>query len=119
MAGSMDDGRRAGIAVIALGAAAVTAPVLVGHLRGSATRPGAADGAPRVIATHTIDINSAGADELAALPEVGPAMARAIVEDRERRGPFGSVGELERVRGIGPATVRALAPFARAPERRD
>ena len=33
----------------------------------------------------------------------------AIVDERARR-PFASVEDLRRVRGIGPATVRSLAP---------
>jgi competence protein ComEA len=33
------------------------------------------------------------------------------VADRELRGSFGSVAELDRVDGIGPATIRRLEPF--------
>ena len=42
------------------------------------------------------------------LPGVGPATAAAIVAERERNGPFASVDELDRVRGIGPAKLEAL-----------
>lgn len=64
------------------------------------------------IARHRVDLNVAGIDELALLPEVGPAVAAAIVADRAEQGPFADVDALARVRGIGPATVAALAPYA-------
>ncbi|SDT34217.1 competence protein ComEA [Paenibacillaceae bacterium GAS479] len=52
-----------------------------------------------------LDINRATAEELDALPGVGPAKAKAIVEDRERNGPFSSVESVERVKGIGPKMI--------------
>ena len=48
-----------------------------------------------------MNINSAGTDELDALPGVGPSTARAIVEDREANGPFAMPEDLMRVSGIG------------------
>lgn len=65
-------------------------------------------------APMAIDLNSAGADELSLLPGVGPALAARIVEDRQARGPFRSIEELDRVRGVGPALLRGVRPFARA-----
>jgi competence protein ComEA len=56
-----------------------------------------------------IDLNSATADQLQTLPGIGPATAGAIVDDRERHGPFASVADLERVPGIGPAKLSAVA----------
>jgi competence ComEA-like helix-hairpin-helix protein len=67
---------------------------------------------PAEIARHRVDLNVAGAEELALLPEVGPSVAAAIVADRRANGPFADVGALSRVRGIGPATVAALSPYA-------
>jgi competence protein ComEA len=55
-----------------------------------------------------VDLNRAGPEELESLPRIGPTLAGRIIEDRERRGPFASVEELARVRGIGPATIAAL-----------
>lgn len=55
-----------------------------------------------------LDLNTATVDELDALPGVGPATASAIVDDRERNGPFAAVEDLERVPGIGPAKLAAL-----------
>ena len=48
-----------------------------------------------------ININSATAEELQALPGVGVATAAAIVEDRETHGAFTSPEDLMRVSGIG------------------
>lgn len=56
-----------------------------------------------------IDVNTASVDELESLPGVGPATAAAIIDDRERNGPFATVGDLERVPGIGPAKLAAIA----------
>jgi competence protein ComEA len=55
-----------------------------------------------------LNVNTASAEELEALPGVGPATAAAIVEEREAHGPFGSPDDLERVRGIGPAKLAAI-----------
>ena len=55
-----------------------------------------------------VDVDRATAPELERLPGIGPALARRIVEERERGGPFGSERGLERVRGIGPKLVERL-----------
>lgn len=55
-----------------------------------------------------VDLNAATAEELEGLPGVGPAIAAAIVEHRERHGPFTSVDGLLEVRGIGPARLEQL-----------
>ncbi|MDD5556304.1 MAG: helix-hairpin-helix domain-containing protein [bacterium] len=47
-----------------------------------------------------VDINAAGADELAGLPGVGPKLAAAIIAERGR-APFRDTAEIMRVPGIG------------------
>ena len=59
-----------------------------------------------------VNINSAGAAELALLPGVGERLAQRIVADREDHGPFASLNELERVPGMGAATIERLGPYA-------
>jgi competence protein ComEA len=55
-----------------------------------------------------IDVNSATEAELGALPRIGPALARRIVEDRSVSGPFRTLEDLDRVPGIGPRTIEAI-----------
>lgn len=58
-----------------------------------------------------IDLNRATAEELETLPGIGAAKAAAIVEAREAQGGFGSLEELESVRGVGPALMAKLRPL--------
>ena len=63
-----------------------------------------------------IDLNTATAVQLQELPGVGPVTASAIVEHRDRVGPFPSVEALQDVSGIGPvklAGIRDLVTVAR------
>lgn len=60
-----------------------------------------------------IDINTAGWVEWMQVPEVGEKLARAIVADRQQRGPFESVDDLTRVKGIGPKTLEKMRPHLR------
>ncbi len=59
-----------------------------------------------------IDLNTAPAAELELLPGIGPALAARIIEERENEGPFESVDDLQRVRGIGPRTVERIREHA-------
>ncbi|SMF94812.1 competence protein ComEA [Methylomagnum ishizawai] len=61
---------------------------------------------PFWVSAEVLDINTATAGQFDdTLVGVGKAKAQAIVEDREKNGPFKSVDDLERVKGIGPATI--------------
>lgn len=83
------------------------------------------EGAPRVVYTASleqiqdesqdplkIDINTADAEQLDELPEVGPSTAESIVEYRRLNGEFRFVDELEEIPGIGPKTLEKIEPFA-------
>jgi hypothetical protein len=74
-------------------------------------RPSAIRRLPSAEAMPPVDLDVAGTDEAAAIPLIGPAMARRIVADRIENGPFGSLTGLERVQGITAAFARRLAPF--------
>lgn len=67
-------------------------------------------GPARLLFGQRLDPNRADAEALEVLPGVGPVRAAAIVAERERR-PFARVEDLRRVRGIGPVTLRRIAPF--------
>ena len=60
-----------------------------------------------------VDLNIADADTLDSLPGIGPATAAAIIEHRERNGPFASVEGLLEVRGIGEAKLADLRDLVR------
>lgn len=64
-----------------------------------------------VVPAGPIDLNAATAEELTALPGIGPVRAAAIVRFREDRGAFRSVDELLDVKGIGPVTLGRLRPL--------
>lgn len=55
-----------------------------------------------------VNINTASATELEALPGIGEVLAAAIVDYRTDNGPFASVDDLESVSGIGPATLEEI-----------
>jgi comEA protein len=48
-----------------------------------------------------ININTASATELEALPGIGAKTAARIVEYRQKNGPFKKIEELMNVRGVG------------------
>ena len=60
-----------------------------------------------------VNLNEASETELEALPGVGPATAKAIVDYRTQHGRFRSVDDLLNVRGIGPAKLEQIKPYAR------
>ena len=74
---------------------------------GAPEEPG---GAP---ADETVSLSSATAEELTALPGIGPATAAAIIAHREEAGAFTSVEQLMDVPGIGPAKFEKLKDSVR------
>ncbi len=58
-----------------------------------------------------VPVNAASAEDLEAVDGIGPSMARAIVADRVRSGPFRSSADLDRVKGIGPKKAAEIDRF--------
>ncbi|WP_197996068.1 ComEA family DNA-binding protein [Gimesia panareensis] len=56
---------------------------------------------------YQIDINQATWVEFAQLNQIGPVLARRIVDYREAHGPFRSLDDLLHVKGIGPKKLEA------------
>lgn len=57
-----------------------------------------------------VNLNTATAQQLEALPGVGPVTAAAIVAWREEHGGFTAPTELQEISGIGPKTFSKLEP---------
>jgi competence protein ComEA len=72
----------------------VGAPPAPTDATGAAPDDGAAGAGP-------VNVNTATQAQLEELPGIGPVLAEAIIDERERRGGFRSVNELRDVRGIG------------------
>ena len=68
---------------------------------GAIVASGSAAGAP-------VDLNSATAEQLDALPGVGPVTAQKIVDYRTAHGPFTSVDQLDAIPGIGSSRIENL-----------
>ncbi len=68
---------------------------------------GSASARPPPVPAPKVDVNRADEATLQTLPGVGPVLARRIVETR-RQGPFRTVQDLTRVKGIGPASLARL-----------
>ena len=55
-----------------------------------------------------MSLTSATAEQLDALPGVGPVTAQKILDYRAQHGSFHSVDELDAIAGIGPARIADL-----------
>jgi len=62
--------------------------------------------APCLLFAGPVNVNQADADTIAReLQGIGPIKAKAIVDYRESNGPFESVEDLLKVKGIGPKVL--------------
>jgi len=63
--------------------------------------------------TGSIVLSRASVAQLETLPGIGPALAAAIVEHRDREGSFRTVEDLLEVAGIGPVKLEAIRDLVR------
>ena len=70
--------------------------------------PSRVAGAAGPAAAGRVNLNSASAAELDALPGIGPVTAQKIVDHRLAHGGFRSVDDLDAIPGIGPARIEQL-----------
>ena len=82
-------------------------PGVIVATTGSGASTGSLTGA-RTAPAAIVDLNAASAEQLDALPGIGPAIAERIVEARTRVGRFRSVNQLLDVPGIGEAKFSTL-----------
>jgi len=86
----------------------------------SAQSRSSARSAAKAPVTGAININTASATELEALPGIGAKTAARIVEYRQKNGPFKKIEELMNVRGVGEKNFVKLKPqITVAPEKTD
>ncbi len=60
--------------------------------------------------TEIININTAEKQNLVKLPKIGTVTAERIIRFRDDYGPFKSIDDLLKVKGIGPKTLEKLKP---------
>lgn len=60
------------------------------------------------MAFAAVNLNTATQAELQTLKGVGPAKAKAIIDDRTKNGAFKSVDDLDRVKGFSKKSVDRL-----------
>jgi len=53
----------------------------------------------------------ASAEDLDAIPGLGPALAQRIIDFRQAHGPFKQVEDLREVSGVGPESLQKLKPY--------
>jgi competence protein ComEA len=58
-----------------------------------------------------IDLNRATAQDLDAIPGLGPALAQRIIDYRQAHGSFKKIEDLREVSGIGPQNLQKLKPY--------
>ncbi|PIR20546.1 MAG: hypothetical protein COV45_05730 [Deltaproteobacteria bacterium CG11_big_fil_rev_8_21_14_0_20_47_16] len=73
--------------------------------------PKAVNGPQHLLLGQTININTATAADLEALPGIGTTLAGRIISDRDKHGPFLTVADLERVPGIGKSKLSQITTF--------
>jgi competence ComEA-like helix-hairpin-helix protein len=79
-------------------------------------KTGRLGGALRLIMGIGLDVNNDGIEDLALLPGIGPVRAKQIIDYRKKSGFIETPRELEKIRGIGPATVKRLSPWLEWPK---
>lgn len=58
------------------------------------------------------DLNTASADELDRIANIGRECADRIVQEREQRGGFKNIDELDQIEGFGDDAIRNLKQHA-------
>jgi competence protein ComEA len=58
-----------------------------------------------------VDVNRVSVTDLGLIPGVSRSLAERIVAERERRGRYKSLEELDEVKGVGPALLQRLRSY--------
>ncbi len=94
LAQPLSDGDQIHVPVV--GSESAGRPEITATRKATATRP------------PPININTATREQLQSLPGIGPKTAQDILDYRANNGPFLTPDDLDKVAGIGPATLKEL-----------
>jgi len=91
------------------------------HWKGTSAREGRAQIQQRIVERDRkldvlpvkpiFDLNAVGERDLLRIPTVGHVTAARIVQYRRLNGAFKTVGEIDRVPGIGEKRLKEIAPY--------
>lgn len=65
----------------------------------------------RVADVGHVDINRGSAEDLLHLPGIGPVLAERIIRYRREHGKFGSIRDIQNVKGIGEKRFAQIEPY--------
>jgi competence protein ComEA len=89
----------------------LAAPLVDGEQVVVAARGAVGGAASGAAPSSPVSLSTATAEQLDALPGIGPVTAQKIVDYRQAHGPFTSVDGLDAIPGIGPAKLAELRPL--------
>jgi competence protein ComEA len=95
---------RAELTAVNLAAPLADGEQVVVAARGAPAGAGSTPGSPGA----PVSLNSATAEQLDALPGIGPVTAQKIIDYRTQHGGFTSVDDLDAIPGFGPAKLQNL-----------
>ncbi|MDU5948716.1 MAG: helix-hairpin-helix domain-containing protein, partial [Paenibacillus macerans] len=79
----------------------------------AAGSPASSAAPPQQADTSLISINQAGLTELQDIPGIGEKKAQAIIDYRTAHGPFVSLSDLTKVKGVGNKMLEKMKPYIR------
>jgi competence ComEA-like helix-hairpin-helix protein len=65
----------------------------------------------KIAPTTPLDLNTATVAQLAQVPGIGATTAKAIVQFREKSGPFERIEDLLAIRGISARKLQQIRPY--------
>jgi competence protein ComEA len=71
-------------------------------------KPTTTAGGSKLAPGEKININTATAEQLDKLPDVGAVKSKAIIDYRTKNGPFAKIEDVTKVKGIGAATFAKI-----------
>jgi competence protein ComEA len=87
--------------------------LLVGLPQPSAAVPAGPEGTTGSASGQPVNLNTASASDLEALPGIGPVLAQRVIDWRTQHGGFTSIDQLREISGLGGKKYDALAPLVR------